>query len=197
MTIWQQRMFSNDDAVLDLVKEIGFASLITFGEYKNMSHTPYEHEGLTSFRFHLANKNPQVNDLIESGQATLVIVGSHGYVTPKWYSRDQQVPTWDFETVHLFGKVTKLSEEDLLEHLETLVDLNETQIKSDFCMADLNDKTIANNIRAITGFELIVEEVSSKFKMSQDKKSGMKEIVDGLTKLGKNKLASKVQKYND
>jgi transcriptional regulator len=197
MTIWQQKMFSNDAAVLDLVKEIGFASLITFGKYKNISHTPYEHKGLTSFRFHLANKNPQVNDLIESGQATLVIVGSHGYVTPKWYSRDQQVPTWDFETVHLFGKVTKLSEENLIKHLDALVDLNETQIKSDFCMADLNDKTIANNVRAITGFELIVEEVSSKFKMSQDKKSGMKEIIAGLTKLGKNKLAAKIQKYSD
>lgn len=199
MAIWQQNQYNSSQQDVDnLLDKVGFATLISHGDYQYISHIPYEYENNNDYklRFHLSVRNPQAEDLINAKQATAVIMGNNGYISPRWYFEDQQVPTWAFETVHLFGDIAELNEEQLISHLDRLTLQNEDKIGSDYCIAELDSNNLHNMARAIRGFELTVTEVSSKFKMAQNKKGGTKKIVEGLNAMGNRALAESMKYYN-
>jgi transcriptional regulator len=78
------------------------------------------------------------------------------------------VPTWNYGAVHLYGSAHVFSSPaDLLGMLHELMDTFEPAYAAQW--ADLSDAYRERMLREIVGFEIEVEKIESKFKLSQNR----------------------------
>src|SRR3546814_7071149 len=52
----------------------------------------------------MARQNPQWRWFADGGESLIVFHGPHAYVSPTWYERQPAVPTWNYATVHAYGR---------------------------------------------------------------------------------------------
>lgn len=123
------------------------------------------------------------------GEQELLVVfqGPSGYVSPGWYGAGPAVPTWNFATVHCWGRPEVLSDAENLAVLERLVDHFEDPLPTPFRL----NGTLANTAYAerivggTVGFRMRVTRWEGKDKMSQDKPAEVVErIVTALRSPG-------------
>ena len=136
------------------------------------SHLPMllEAENLVA---HLARANPQARD-IEAGISALAIFhGPHAYVSPSWYSDpEHSVPTWNYTAVHITGRPQVISEATAVkELLQRLVSQFESRQENPWGF-DLESPDIDNLIRGIVAFQMPIETMEGKFKLSQNRPIG-------------------------
>ena len=116
---------------------------------------------------HLARANPQCKTLTD--QTALVIFAEpHAYVSPSHYDRPLNVPTWNYIAVHAYGRATLLP--DLaasLAALEAMIDHFEPSYRSQW--EGLPDDYKHKMAAGIVAFEIAVEELQGKEKLSQNK----------------------------
>ena len=168
-----QRFKSTDmNEAFDLMDRNPFATMITVVEGKpTLSHLP-----LTPKRVgdsieligHLARANPHWKSFLSS-QAMVIFHGPHTYVTPKWYA-ENDVPTWNYLTVHIAGKIELIENYDgIVECLRELTTHVERHWPSgwDFFIPD----DLVGDIltKTIVGFKIKVDEISFKKKLSQNR----------------------------
>lgn len=59
---------------------------------------------------HLMKDNAVVKRLLDDPRGeitcTIIVSGPDGYVSPDWYEMEDQVPTWNYVTVHLKGMLS-------------------------------------------------------------------------------------------
>src|SRR5512142_3069539 len=111
------------------------ATLVTVGTGGiGASHLPLLHhaagEGPGVLRGHLARVNPQWREYRPDSEALAIFHGPQHYITPRWYPSKEEhgrvVPTWNYVTVHVRGKLAFHSEPDwLLENVRALTDSQE------------------------------------------------------------------------
>jgi len=131
---------------------------------------------------HMAYANPQWKTL-ESGEGTLVIFqGPHAYVSSSWYAHEN-VPTWNYQAVHMYGKPRILEKEELRESLKTLTDTYENHREPSFSVENYTPKLLEAQLKAIVGFEIEVTEVQAAYKLSQNRnETDYDRIIDHLKK---------------
>lgn len=116
---------------------------------------------------HWAKPNPQWRSI--EGQTVLAIVhGPHAYVSPRWYPDPQRaVPTWNYAAAHLYGAVRLVADEaGLLRLVDALAQQFETG-EQPWRLADA-DPVAPRMVAGIVGFELEVERIEVKHKLSQN-----------------------------
>ncbi len=136
------------------------------------SHLPMLLEG-GSLVAHLARANPQARD-IEAGISALAIFhGPHAYVSPSWYSDpEHSVPTWNYTAVHITGKPQVISEASAVkELLQRLVSQFESGRENPWGF-NLESPDIDNLLRGIVAFQMPIETMEGKFKLSQNRPIG-------------------------
>ncbi len=136
------------------------------------THLPMLLEG-ENLVAHMARANPQARD-IEAGISALAIFhGPHAYVSPSWYSDPaHSVPTWNYTAVHITGKPHVISEPNAVkELLQRLVGQFESRRENSWGF-DLESPDIDNLIRGIVAFEMPIETMEGKFKLSQNRPIG-------------------------
>ncbi|TDM05231.1 FMN-binding negative transcriptional regulator [Macrococcus lamae] len=129
---------------------------------------------------HLANQNEQVNQLEEN--VMVIFQGPHAYVSSSWYDHEN-VSTWNYEAVHIYGKSRMLSQEELQGDLTALLDHYEKG-RPDGKTWDKLSESSKKQINGITGFEIKIEEVQAAYKMSQNRNARDYEQI--ITELEKN-----------
>ncbi len=154
------------------------------------SHLPLiadvEDGQLVKVRGHMARKNPHWKALEEEPQGVIVVNGPNAYVSPQWYKVSPAGPTWNYVAVHVIGRVRLLpSEEHLNQIVNDLIAVNEAEMPSPWSVKNYSPARRAALLPHIIGFELIVEKIEHKFKLSQhyadiDKKGA----ADGLKSRG-------------
>lgn len=168
----QKYKSSDQNEVFDLMDRNPFATVITVVEGKPfISHlplTPIKIGGGFELKGHLARANPHWKFLAKS-QVTVIFHGPHTYITPEWYAVND-VPTWNYTTVHLTGTVELIESKDgLVECLKELTSQVERHWSSGwefFIPGDLEDDAL---VKAIVGFRITVNELSFKKKLSQNR----------------------------
>lgn len=121
---------------------------------------------------HIARANPQWKQ--GAGQGLIVLSGPEAYVTPSWYpskaEHGKAVPTWNYEAVHITGRVEWI---DGGERLEAIVrDLSsffERERPAPWAMEDAPRGYIDALLRGIVGIEMRAERIEAKRKLSQNK----------------------------
>lgn len=160
-----------------VVQEFPLATLLA-GE--TISHLPLYLEGETLVG-HLARANPQAA-LLDRANCTAVFHGPAAYVSPTWYEQCD-VPTWNYVVVHIKGRAKLLSEK---ETVRALMKISERMEGADGWKFEIPEDLRGGELhRAIAGFEIQVESVETKSKLSQNRSSRDRQgVIDGLRNRG-------------
>jgi transcriptional regulator len=122
---------------------------------------------------HIARANPQWKG--GDGKGLIVLNGPEAYVSPGWYpskaEHGKAVPTWNYEAVHLTGRVEWFDDAARLEGVvRDLSALYEADQPTPWTIADAPRPYIDALLRGIVGVALHVERVEAKRKLSQNKR---------------------------
>lgn len=136
----------------------------------HMAHVPFVLEG-DALDMHLMRSNPVARAARNGAPARLAVQGPHGYISPDWYGIEDQVPTWNYVSVHLTGRLEPLPQERLREKLERLSDAFETRLapKPVWKLSKVSDDVVARLLRIIQPFTLHIESVDGTWKLAQNK----------------------------
>ena len=162
--------FQGSDDALACVAAAGFAHLFgTTPEGLRAAHAPVLVMPSGALRFHLANNNALARYL--DGAVALASVGGPGsYVSANWYADPVgNVPTWNYRTVEVEGRVTALGRDGLHDLLERSAATFEPRVGEDWTMAKMDPGRRDALMRAITAFELVPDAIRSTDKNSQNR----------------------------
>jgi transcriptional regulator len=123
---------------------------------------------------HLARGNPQWETAVPGVPALAIVRGPQAYISPSWYQSTAEhgrtVPTWNYQAVHLSGPVTFHRGEDWLRDIVTrLTERYEAGREHRWWVTDAPERFIAGQLRAIVGFEMTVQRIEAKDKLSQNR----------------------------
>lgn len=171
--MYNPELFKETDQqkITEFLKQNAFGLLITQHQGKPLAtHLPLEYlekDGKAYLHGHLAKANPQWKTFDEQEQVLAVFNGPHSYVSASWYSIEE-VSTWNYVAVHIYGKLRTMAHEELMPMLEALMDKYESDVQRPVDMSKLSKKTL-NQVHGIVGFEIEITELQAKYKMSQNR----------------------------
>ena len=169
------KVFAVDDLVQlqDFIEEFNFATLITHRDGElTASHIPFLLDrGVQPYgmlRAHVAIRNPQLEDLRSGSQALVIFQGPHTYISPSWYVRPENVPTWNYTVVHAYGVPQILDREAMVALLKGLVGKHESSFEKPWDF-DPGDPFMQKQMPEIAGFEIKIQRLQGKFKLNQNR----------------------------
>jgi len=120
---------------------------------------------------HIARGNALAPFLAAGFRGVAVSLATEAYISPDWYERADQVPTWNYVSVEAEGPVTILDETGLVAQLDALSAQEEARLapKPPWTRAKMSPGRFETMSRAIIGARMIVERLEGTFKLSQNK----------------------------
>ncbi len=183
---------SEDRALLEaFIREAGFGMVfLTTPAGPRVAHVPLLSDGNGEIRFHLSRGNALTAHL-DGAQALVTVNGPDGYISPRWYDNRDTVPTWDYATLEMEGRVRTLTDEELEALLHDVIATFEGRLQGEPWLAsESSERTWSGLFRGITGFAMQVEHWRPTFKLSQKKTTPERErIAAGVAAAGKPELA--------
>lgn len=129
---------------------------------------------------HIAKANPQSQYLRDGDEVLCIFNGPHSYVSSSWYQKEE-VPTWNYIAVHVYGKIKLQSADELLTALHALVTKYEKDSEHPISLNDMSKKTM-RQVNGILGFEILIEEIQAVDKLSQGREHDHPKIIQELEK---------------
>lgn len=167
------------------------------------NHLPFELDPTQgpygTLRAHVARKNPIWQQVPTGTEVLVVFRGVAGYISPNWYpskhETHQQVPTWNYEAVHVHGRLVVRDDEKFVRGVVArLTRTHEASEPKPWKMGDSEPGYIDSMLQAIVGLEIEVLRLEGKFKLSQNKderdRSG---AASALQDLGHEALAARMR----
>lgn len=162
----------NADEIKNFIKNNSFGILVNQTDGKLWgTHIPLELE--TNFQEkevlfgHLSKENPQGKSFENNNEVLAIFNGPHAYISSSWYDHEN-VPTWNYIAVHVYGKVRIIEGEEMLFAMKKLVDKYESASKNPVRIENLSAETM-NQIKGITAFEIEITEIQAVKKLSQNR----------------------------
>ena len=153
------------------MQKYSFAAIVTvMNGVPEATHLPFviEHRGNDVILIsHFAKANPQVN-IIEDETSLVIFTEPHAYVSPKLYEKETNVPTWNYIAIHAYGKATLTTDEAAVGGLlaKTIGTYEHGYLKQWDSLPDDYKRKMMNGIVA---FELVVNNLQAKYKLSQNR----------------------------
>jgi len=168
--------FRMDDSgkIREFVQAHPFGLLLTNGsEGPDVTHLPMllqmDDSGNDCILGHLAKANPHAKTLTDGQTARVVFSGTHGYISPRWYATEGNVPTWNYRAVHATGTLRRVEgENELMQLVDALTAEHESGVPNPW-QADWSNSKIRGMLRAIVGFKLTVTRWEGKAKLGQNR----------------------------
>jgi transcriptional regulator len=119
---------------------------------------------------HMARANPQWRHFANGKPTLAMFHGPHAYISPAWYATHPAVPTWNYIAVHAYG-IPKIvgAPAEVEDILRRLVDANEAANGTAWGMDALTDQYLDGMMRAIVAFEIPIDRLEGKAKLSQNR----------------------------
>lgn len=175
----------NPAEILSFIQRYSFATLITNIEGIPLAtHLPFHAEmrgGQLVLTSHMAKANKQWQGISE--QQNLVIFSApHAYISPSHYDSRQSVPTWNYLSVHAYGKANIIQEKEaVMALLESAINDYEPAYMTQW--NELPETFKYKMANGIVAFEIGVTTLQGKKKLSQNKtEEERKRIVASLKK---------------
>jgi transcriptional regulator len=135
---------------------------------------------------HLARANNQWRSFDPDNEVLVVFGGAHTYISPRWYSSTENVPTWNYQAVHAYGRPEIVNDQDELYGILTrLVDRYETNSGAipEYHLDALPKEFVLQMMKGIVGVHIHVTRLEGKFKLSQNRSQPERDNV--IIELGK------------
>lgn len=144
---------------------------------------------------HFARGNPHWRAVGEDTPALLVCGGPQAYIHPGWYAAKAEhgevVPTWNYSSVHLTGRVRIVEDREWLRGVVTrLTDHHEAGRDGRWRVSDAPAGYVEKMLKAIVGVEMRVERIEAKAKLSQNRSEADRAGV--ITGLGDHPLGAQM-----
>ncbi len=179
----------NKEEIIDFLKKNSFGILINQNNGNiAATHIPLELEiyenGNQYLVGHISKENPQWQSFKNNDNILAIFSGAHSYISPSWYDHEN-VPTWNYIAVHVYGKIKIIEGQKVIDSLKKLVDKYESQIENPTKIEDYSKKTMMQT-RGIVGFEIEITRIEAVNKMSQNRDDkNYNNIISELEKSGK------------
>jgi transcriptional regulator len=159
-------------AALDFMRGNPFAILIsTTGDGPFATHLPlaiHNDGDQLVLRGHVAKANPHWRYLEQQSQCLTIFHGPHAYVSASNYLTRENVPTWNYGAVHVYGNARVFcSPDELLGVLHELIPMFEPAYAEQW--KTLSPQYRERMLSHIVGFEVAVTKIEAKFKLSQNR----------------------------
>jgi len=161
------------DVLFEHMASNNFATIVTAQDGSLVaSHLPFvvdreagESGTLTA---HMARANGQWQTLRGDQEALVIFQGPHAYVSPSWYETHPSVPTWNYLTVHAYGRPRLIEDETRVRALlHDLIAQHEAP-DSGWTMESA-EEYVAKMLRNIVAFEILISRLEGKAKLSQNR----------------------------
>jgi transcriptional regulator len=178
----------NIEEVKNFLKGNSFGILISQDDGKiSGTHIPMEldtdENGEDVLVGHIAKANPQSKNLKNEQEILAIFNGPHSYISSSWYQKEN-VPTWNYVAVHVYGKVKIIEGEELLESLKNLVDKYEQKSENPVSVEKMSSRTL-KQVNGIVGFSIKINEIQAAYKLSQNREeTDYHNITSELEKVG-------------
>jgi len=185
MYIPKINLATDRDEIVSFMKQFSFATIVTAKDSIPIAtHLPFlvssngEKIVLTS---HFAKANEQWRD-IENNDALVIFSEPHAYISPTHYEKELNVPTWNYISIHAYGKGKLITEtESVFKVLEKTIDNYENLYKQQWLRFPLDYRL--KLVNGIVAFEIVVKDLQAKKKLSQNRtETERQKIIDTLSK---------------
>lgn len=168
-------------ALYTIIREHPLGALVTQGpEGLDANHIPFEleaeHGSSGLLTAHLARANPLWRQCPEGADVLVIFRGHEGYISPNWYpskhETHRQVPTWNYEVVHVHGRLTVMDEEKFVRRVVgRLTREHEATEPRPWKMADSPRDYIDSMLKAVVGIQIEIGRLEGKAKLSQNREA--------------------------
>jgi transcriptional regulator len=129
---------------------------------------------LGTLKGHIARANPLWRNLDSGAEVLAIFQGASHYISPNWYATKREsgevVPTWNYTVVHARGRIAWQHDAAWLRaFLEVLTAHHERGHEAPWRMQDAPAKYLEHMLGAIVGFELVLDSLKGKWKLSQNR----------------------------
>ena len=171
------KIFKVEEAadILDFIQKNGFATLVSVNAdgLPLATHIPIFLDILADntpvLRGHIARANPQAQLFGDNQTALTIFTGAHTYISSSWYAQEN-VSTWNYSAVHVYGSIRVLTAEELRSDVEKLTAKYEKNVEKPFLVSQMSPDMVNAQLKGIVGFELTMTDVQAKAKLSQNRK---------------------------
>jgi transcriptional regulator len=165
------KLYQDNDAesIRRFISENGFAILVSTVEgHLWATHIPVllSADG-TKLHGHLSRANKQWKDF--NAQEVLVIFnGPHAYVSSSWYDHEN-VPTWNYVAVHVYGTIRIIEGDMLYSSLNDLVNKYEKSSEHPVSLSAMSPEYVNREMKGVVGFEIEINRFEATRKLSQNR----------------------------
>ena len=152
---------------------------------------------------HVARANPVWQQCKDGANALVIFRGNQSYISPNWYpskhETHRQVPTWNYEVVHVHGVLTVQDEERFVRGVVArLTRVHEASEPKPWKMTDSAPEYIDSMLKAIVGIEIAITRLEGKTKLSQNRETRDRQsAAQTLIRQGQAQLGEAMQKTID
>jgi len=181
--------YKNNDLqeIHDFLRNNSFGILINTVDGKPWgTHIPLElkknEQGEDVLVGHIAKANLQSKNLLDGDEVLCIFNGPHSYISSSWY-QDEEVPTWNYIAVHIYGTVKIQTADELMTALHELVDKYERHSEHPISLNNMSKKTM-RQVSGIIGFEIRINDLQAVNKLSQGRSHDHPKIIEELENKG-------------
>jgi transcriptional regulator len=169
------------EALAAFMERNAFATLVTVRDGAPFAtHLPVlvdRADDVLTLTGHMARANPQWRTLWDQ-EALVMFGGPHAYVSPSWYGDPKSVPTWNYATVHVYGRARLVEDsEAVYDILRRLTQREERGATAPWRIESLPPDYVATMMQGIVAFTIVASRVEGKYKLSQNRTDDDRESV--------------------
>ncbi|MEC1153937.1 FMN-binding negative transcriptional regulator [Cytobacillus horneckiae] len=159
----------DEEVIYDFIEKNGFATV--FSQHNGepyATHLPLMlNESKNALFGHFARPNEQWK-YMDDQQILAVFQGPHCYISPTWYETTKAVPTWNYVSIHIYGKMEIVEDKKVIYNsLDDLVNKYES-IDSIYNLDNVESSFIEGMSKGIVAFKLKITKIEAKAKLSQN-----------------------------
>ncbi|WP_409300370.1 FMN-binding negative transcriptional regulator [Peribacillus sp. SCS-155] len=163
---------TNVDDIWDFVQKNSFGTVVTTEKGKPIAtHLPLQlirEEDTYYITGHMAYGNSQWRTFGSCEDVLVIFQGPHAYISSSWYE-EENVPTWNYQAVHVYGTARILDIEELKLDLTMLLQKYEKHRKNPVLWDTLSPQLLEQQLKGIVGFKIKAEEIQAAYKLSQNR----------------------------
>lgn len=192
-----------------LIQEYPLATVVTTDENGKLiaNHLPFllredETTGKKYLHAHVAKKNHQIPSLTANDQVLVIFQSPDSYISPSYYPEKQKthkfVPTWDFASLHIYGKLRIVDDFDFVRsQLDHFSSQEELKREKPWKLSEAPEGYLNAMQKAITGLEIEIGDSECKYKFEQKmSRENIDGVVEGLADDGVAAVSAFVKEVN-
>ncbi len=159
----------NPEDLREFIKQNGFGILVSQVEGKLWAtHLPLLLTQDNKLLGHVSRGNKQWRELPNGEEVMAIFQGPHAYISSSWYDHEN-VPTWNYIAVHVYGKARMVGEEELIESLRQLTNKYEKGSVHPVSVDTMSKKYLHSQLHGTVGFEMAIDRMEASYKLSQNR----------------------------